>query len=98
MAPMTSQQLSTEVKLQLQEINKLVKWARITLAFSSIFFAVSYWGMQGKGSRFVIGIVGIVFAIVFVLFTAIINLGVKRGRQNVKKMIEVLEKQQKKTK
>ena len=89
---MTSKELSVEAVLQSKEIKKLEKWLRMLLSVSSIFLAVAYWGMQGKGLRFAAGTAGIVLTVTCFILAAVVNLGIKKGRENVRRMLSVMEK------
>lgn len=89
---MTQKEMLMEAETQKNEINKLIKWYRILLILSSIFFAVAYWGLKRSGVQFAMGVIAVIFVIVCILFSAVINLGIKRGRLNVVKILELVEK------
>ena len=89
---MNSRELSVEASLQAKEIKKLEKWVRMLLSVSSIFLVAAYWGIQGKNIRFVIGIAGIILTVLCFVFAAIVNLGIKKARGNVKRISELAEK------
>ncbi|MCP1223524.1 hypothetical protein [Sebaldella sp. S0638] len=90
---MNSKELSIEASLQAKEIKKLEKWLRMFLSVSSIFLVIAYWGMQGEGTRFVVGVTGVVFTVICILLAAVINLGIKKGRANVRRMLKLAEKE-----
>ena len=90
---MNSKELSIEASLQAKEIKKLEKWLRMFLSVSSIFLVIAYWGMQGEGTRFAVGVTGVVFTVICVLLAAVINLGIKKGRANVRRMLKLAEKE-----
>ena len=90
---MNSKELSIEASLQAKEIKKLEKWLRMFLSVSSIFLVIAYWGMQGEGTRFAVGVTGVVFTVICVLLAAVINLGIKKGRANVRRMLKLTEKE-----
>ena len=89
---MNSKELSVEAALQAGEIKKLEKWLRMFLSVSSIFLVIAYWGMKGKGIRFTAGVTGIVLTVICFLIAAVINLGIKKGRANIKRMLDLAEK------
>ena len=90
---MNSKELSIEASLQAKEIKKLEKWLRMFLSVSSIFLVIAYWGMQGEGTRFAVGVTGVVFTVICILLAAVINLGIKKGRANVRRMLKLAEKE-----
>lgn len=89
---MNSRQVYLEAEMQTKEIIKLEKWYRMILAFSSIFIILAYWGLKGHGVRFILGIISVIFVIICVLVSAVINLGVKKGKNNVQNMLKLIEK------
>ena len=88
---MNSKQLTVEASLQAKEIKKLEKWLRMFLSVSSIFLVTAYWGIQGKGIRFAAGVTGIILTAACFLLAAIINLGIKKGRENIRRMLNLAE-------
>ncbi len=88
---MNSKELTVEASLQAKEIKKLEKWLRMFLSVSSIFLVTAYWGIQGKGLRFVAGVTGIILTAACFLLAAVINLGIKKGRENIRRMLNLAE-------
>ncbi len=88
---MNSKELTVEASLQAKEIKKLEKWLRMFLSVSSIFLVTAYWGIQGKGIRFAAGVTGIMLTAACFLLAAIINLGIKKGRENIRRMLNLAE-------
>ncbi len=88
---MNSKELTVEASLQAKEIKKLEKWLRMFLAVSSIFLVTAYWGIQGKGLRFAAGVTGIILTAACFLLAAVINLGIKKGRENIRRMLNLAE-------
>ena len=88
---MNSKELTVEASLQAKEIKKLEKWLRMFLSVSSIFFLFVYWGIQGKGIRFAAGVTGIILTAACFLLAAVINLGIKKGRENIRRMLNLAE-------
>ena len=89
---MTQKDMLVEAEMQKNEINKLIKWYRILLILSSIFFAIAYWVLKRNGPQFVIGVLAVIFVVICIFLSAVLNLGIKRGRVNVVKILELLEK------
>ena len=88
---MNSKELTVEASLQAKEIKKLEKWLRMFLSVSSIFLVTAYWGIQGKGLRFAAGVTGIILTAVCFFLAAVINLGIKKGRENIQRMLKLAE-------
>ena len=88
---MNSKELTVEASLQAKEIKKLEKWLRMYLSVSSIFLVTAYWGIQGKGLRFAAGVTGIILTAACFLLAAVINLGIKKGRENIRRMLNLAE-------
>ena len=88
---MNSKELTVEASLQAKEIKKRQKWLRMFLSVSSIFLVMAYWGIQGKGVRFAAGVTGIILTAACFLFAAVVNLGIKKGRENVRRMLKLAE-------
>ena len=88
---MNSKELTVEASLQAKEIKKLEKWFRMFLSVSSIFLVTAYWGIQGKGFRFAAGVTGIILTAACFLLAAVINLGIKKGRENIRRMLNLAE-------
>ena len=88
---MNSKELTVEATLQAKEIKKLEKWLRMFLSVSSIFLVTAYWGIQGEGLRFAAGVTGIILTAACFLLAAVINLGIKKGRENIQRMLKLAE-------
>ena len=88
---MNSKELTVEASLQAKEIKKLEKWLRMFLSVSSIFLVTAYWGIQGKGIRFAAGVTGIILTAACFLLAAVINLGLKKGRENIRRMLNLAD-------
>ena len=88
---MNSKELTVEASLQAKEIKKLEKWLRMFLSVSSIFLVTAYWGIQGKGLRFAAGVTGIILTAACFMLAAVINLGIKKGRENIRRMLNLAE-------
>ena len=86
---MNSKELSREASLQAKAIKKLEKWLRMFLSVSSIFLVIAYWGLKGSGARFAAGIAGVILTVICFLLAAVINLGIKKARGNVRRILEL---------
>ncbi|MBD5455250.1 MAG: hypothetical protein HDR23_02045 [Lachnospiraceae bacterium] len=84
--------LFTETNMQIKALRKISEWKRIAMLISAIGVAVAYAGIAGSPSRPFLGILGILLTFVGVAAAVIMNLGLKNGRRNVEKMINLMEK------
>lgn len=85
-------QLLAEAKMQTKALENLKKWFRNFIGFSTIGLVITYYGIQGSGVRFAFGIFGIITIIVCILAAIIINMGIKNGKLNVEKILELAER------
>lgn len=78
-----------EVKYQTRMLNNLKRWLKSFIIFSSISLTLILFGSSVHP---LIRIVGIILMIISVVACMIIGLGIKRGRDNVSKIIDYIEK------
>lgn len=83
--------LSKEAEMQMEAIRRINTWKNIALTLSAIGVAVTYHGMAGGRNLFV-GILGIILIVLGALCAIVLNLGIKNGRRNVEKIINLLDK------
>lgn len=83
--------LLTETNMQIKALKKINEWKRIAMIVIAIGVAVAYAGIAGSPSRLFLSIPGILLTFAGVAFAAVANLGLKNGRKNVEKMINVME-------
>lgn len=83
--------LLKEAEMQTQALKKIRVWKMIAIAISTIGVALAYAGMAGQNQSIFIGILGIIVIIVSIGCAILFNLGLKNGRRNVEKMLEVLK-------
>ena len=84
--------LFIETNMQIKALRKISAWKRIAMLISAIGVAVAYAGIAGSPSRPFLGILGILLTFVGAAAAVIMNLGLKNGRRNVEKMINLMEK------
>ena len=82
--------LSKEAELQIQALKRIRVWRTISIAFSTLGVALTYAGIAGKNHSIFIGILGILLIIVSIGCAVVFNLGLKNGRRNVEKILNVL--------
>jgi len=84
--------LSKEVKQQMRALKMISRWRTLAFGISSIGVVLAYTGFSGSSQMLFAGICGVILTIVGFAGAAVLNLGIKNGRQNVDKIIAVLEK------
>ena len=82
--------LSKEAGQQINALKKISRWRTIAIAVSTIGVALAYAGIAGTDQNLFFGIFGIILAIVSIGCAVFINLGLKNGRRNVEKILNVL--------
>ena len=83
MSNMNKKVLLDEAEKQTKEIQNLKKWLRSSIGLSTITMIIAYFGITGLGLRFICGILGILFTIIFVGSAFLVNLGIKNGKKNI---------------
>lgn len=78
-----------EVKYQTQLLNRLKGWLKSTILFSSVSLILIIFG---PSIHSFVKPLGIVLMIISVIAAIIIGLGIKRGQENVSKIIDYIEK------
>lgn len=77
-----------EVKYQTQLLNRLKRWLKSTILFSSISLILIIFG---PSLHSFVKPVGIVLMIINVIGAILIGLGIKKGQENVSKIIDYIE-------
>ena len=95
MTPQTKTQQLKEIEFQTKMLNNLKKWIRNLIIISSIGIVLAYWGLavQSKMPFTILGVVGIIITVVSVILCVVIGLGMKRGKENVDKIIQLVKAQ-----
>lgn len=83
--------LSQEAEMQLTALKRINRWKNTALILSAAGVAIAYNGLAG-GRNLILGILGIILIVVGALCAIILNLGLKNGRRNVEKIIDILDK------
>lgn len=63
---------------------------------SSCAAVLAWWGLSGAGLRLILGVVGVVLAIVGAGCAALIGLGIRNGRRNVERILQAIEQKKRK--
>lgn len=95
MTTQTKTQQLKEIEFQTKMLNNLKKWIRNLIIISSIGIVLAYWGfaVQSKMPFTILGVVGIIITVVSVILCVVIGLGMKRGKENVDKIIQLVKAQ-----
>ena len=95
MTTQTKTQQLKEIEFQTKMLNNLKKWIRNLIIISSIGIVLAYWGLavQSKMPFTILGVVGIIITVVSVILCFVIGLGMKRGKENVDKIIQLVKAQ-----
>ena len=93
MTTQTRTQQLKEIEFQTQMLNNLKKWIRNLIVLSSIGVILAHWGLgtQSKMPFTVFGVVGVIITIISVILCVVIGLGIKRGRANVDKILQLVK-------
>lgn len=82
--------LSREAQMQMNALKKISRWRTIAIALSTLGAALIYAGFAGADCNLFLGIPGIIVILLGAVSAIILNLGIKNGRRNVEKMINLL--------
>ena len=95
MTTQTKTQQLKEIEFQTKMLNNLKKWIRNLIIISSIGIVLASWGLavQSKMPFTILGVVGIIITVVSVILCVVIGLGMKRGKENVDKIIQLVKAQ-----
>ena len=86
------ERLSKEAGMQIAALKKIRVWRTVAIALSTLGVAAVYANMAGESGNLVCGILGISLIVVSIVCAAVLNLGLKNGRRNVEKILNVLER------
>lgn len=82
--------LVKEAGMQLKALKKINVWKKLAIAVSTLGVAAAYAGLAGTSTSLFLGIPGIFLTVIGILAAAVLNLGLKNGRRNVEKIINVI--------
>lgn len=83
--------LSQEAKLQTKALHQISRWKMIALAVSAVGIASFYTGCTGQRWNLFFDICGLLLLLIGAGSAAVFNLGLKNGRRNVEKIINLLD-------
>ena len=84
--------LKKEAEMQIEALKKINRWKIIAMAISTLGAAAAYAGLDGIVQSPFLGISGVAVTVAAAAAALVINLGLKNGRRNVEKMLDILEK------
>lgn len=85
--------LLREAQQQKDALERLSHWMRNAMLLSSCSAVLAWWGLTGFGLRFACGVTGTALAIVGAVCAAIIGLGIRNGRRNVRRILCAAERE-----
>ena len=80
-----------EADAQLKAIRTIGHWKNMVLGLSAVGAAVTYLGFVNQTQSLLMKITGIILLILGFLGAAVLNLGIKNGKNNVNKILQVIE-------
>lgn len=83
--------LQRKLKRQTEALKKINRWKMIAMAISTLGVALAYAGFAGLIQTPLLGVLGVAVTVISAAAALIFNLGLKNGRRNVKKMLQILE-------
>lgn len=83
--------LSKEARMQMSALKKINRWKNTAFVLSAAGVAIAYNGLAGGSQNLFLGISGIDLLIVGAGAAIVCNLGLKNGRENVGKILQVLD-------
>lgn len=83
--------LLTEAKMQIKALKKINEWKKLAIIVSTIGVAIAYAGIAGTPSQLFLGILGIFLILAGAGAAVVTNLGLKNGKRNVEKIIQVID-------
>ena len=93
MAAQTRKQQIKEIEYQTHMLNNLKKWMRNLIILSSCGMGIAYWAIKiQEGLMFhIVGGSSIFLATICVIGCAVIGLALKRGQENVNKIVRIIQ-------
>lgn len=87
-------QLSQEAGLQMKALKKISRWKTNALAVSAVGVALAYAGFAGEKVGLFFGIPGVILILLGASGAVVFHLGLKNGRRNVEKILNLLDKEE----
>lgn len=91
MKQLSKKELLAEAKAQSRALDTIRKWLAAAIGISTVSVALIVFGFMGESVHMLIGIIGIVLLVLSAAAALLINLGLKRGAENVKNILAAAE-------
>lgn len=91
MNAMEKRRLSEEAKLQMTALKRIGRWRTVALFISAVGVAAAYTGLSSQTHNLFLCIPGIAAILLGLICAIVLNLGIRNGRRNVGKILDVLE-------
>ena len=92
----SSNPLVIEARSQTLALQRLQTWLRLAYALLAAAVLLAYWGFV-EADQIVFGVCGCVMAVVVFAAVVVLRIGIRNGRENVSRMLDVLESQKAET-
>ncbi len=84
--------LLNEAQMQMSALKRISIWRTIAIAISTLGVAITYAAMTATNKNILFSILGIIIILTSLVIAIILNLGLKNGRKNVEKILNILDK------
>lgn len=83
--------VAEEARMQMAALKKIGRWKNMAVAVSAAGVAAVYAGFGGAERNLVLGIIGAAVITVSIAIALVLNLGLRNGKRNVRKMLDLLD-------
>ncbi len=83
--------LLNEAQMQMSALKRISIWRTIAIAISTLGVAITY-AATATSKNILFSILGIIIILTSLVIAIILNLGLKNGRKNVEKILNILDK------
>jgi hypothetical protein len=90
-ANMDKMMLMEEARLQTAALKRLARWAGLSIAFSASGVVLLYYMVTGEKLRIWLGVIGVLILILGTASALTLLIGIRNGRNNVKKILRAIE-------
>ena len=91
MKQLSKKELLAEAMAQSKALKTIRKWLAAAIGISTVSMALILFGFMGESAHMLMGIIGIVLLVLSVAAALLIDLGLKRGTENVKNILASAE-------
>lgn len=85
---LTRQQALDEAQRQKDALKTIARWRQQLFLVTACFVPFAFYGLQGSGVRFGVGVGAAVLGAITLLLTFIVNLSIRNGHRNVEKILD----------